>query len=139
MIYRIGNLTSIDYAAPVSQARFNLRLRPALWPTQRLLSYSLDISPTAKIREEQGPYVVNTSRLALDGTTDAIRIAVQMDVEVLPPAIDAAQAPAPTIAAIRAAAIADCELSPTSPCSYIFASSIARPAEEIARNGPGRC
>ncbi len=133
MIYQIRHISAIDYSAPVSFARFNLRLRPAEWPTQRVLSYTQDITPRpSTISEEQGPYVVNTSRLVIPGTTSALRIETRFDVEVLGPPVDPEQMPAPTIAEIRDAALAQCELSPASPCSYLFASTIAQPADEIA-------
>jgi transglutaminase-like putative cysteine protease len=133
MIYQIRNLTEIVYAPPVSFARFNLRLRPADWPNQRLLSHALDIAPhPATIREEQGPYHVNTSRLVLDGAIRTLRIESNLRVEVLAPAVDPESAPSPSIAAIRAAALTHCDLHATSPCSYLFASPIAVPADEIS-------
>jgi transglutaminase-like putative cysteine protease len=133
MIYQIRNLTEIAYTPPVTLARFNLRLRPADWPNQRLLNYALEIEPQpAAIREEQGPYLVNTSRLVLDGTIKALRIDSNLRVEVLPPAIDPESVASPSIAEIRAAALARCDLNATSPCSYLFASPIAVPADEIS-------
>ncbi len=133
MIYQIRNLTEIVYTPPVSLARFNLRLRPAEWPNQRLLSYALDIQPqAAEIREEQGPYHVNTSRLVLDGAIPHLRIESNLRVEVLAPAVDPENLPSPTIAAIRNAALARCDLHATSPCSYLFASPIAVPADQIS-------
>ena len=133
MIYQIRNLTEIVYSPPVSLARFNVRLRPADWPNQRLLSYALDIEPhAAAIREEQGPYVVNTTRLVLDGAIPALRIESNLRVEVLPPAIDPESVPSPTIAVIRETALSHCDLDAASPCSYLFASPIAVPADEIS-------
>jgi transglutaminase-like putative cysteine protease len=133
MIYQIRNLTEIAYTPAVSLARFNLRLRPAEWPNQRLLSYALDIDPhPAAIREEQGPYLVNTSRLVLSGAVASLRIESTLRVEVLPPVVDPESVPTPTIAAIREAALSHCELHATSPCSYLFASPIAVPANEIS-------
>lgn len=133
MIYQIRNLTEIVYTPAVSLARFNLRLRPADWPNQRLLSYAMDIGPQpAAIREEHGPYLVNTSRLVLDGAIATLRIECNLRVEVLIPAVDPETVPSPTIAAIRAAALARCDLHATSPCSYLFASPIAVPADEIS-------
>ena len=131
MRYAIRNLTEVDYAAPVSFACFNLRLRPAQWPGQRLLSFRLAIEPEpASIREEAGPHVVNTSRLALAGAITTLRIEARIEIEVAPPVIVTADSP--TIAEIRARAIADTSLDATSPCRYLFASNIARPAPEIA-------
>lgn len=133
MIYQILNLTEIAYSAPVSLARFNLRLRPAEWPNQRLLSYSVAIDPhPLAIREEQGPYLVNSSRLVIDGVIRALRIESKLRVEVLPPAVDPESVSSPSIAAIRTAALGHCELNATSPCSYLFASPIAVPAGEIS-------
>ena len=133
MIYQIRNLTEIVYTPPVSLARFNVRLRPAEWPNQRLLRYALDVEPAAaSLRDEYGPYHVNTSRLVLDGTIPKLRIESNLRVEVLPPAIDPETRPAPTIAEIRKAALSRCDLHATSPCSYLFASPIAAPADEIS-------
>ena len=133
MIYRIRNSTMIVYSPPVSLARFNVRLRPAEWPNQRLLEYALEIEPqAAAIREEQGPYLVNTTRLVLDGAIPDLRIESNLRVEVLPPAVDPESVPSPTIAAIREAALSHCDLHAASPCSYLFASPIAVPADEIS-------
>jgi len=133
MIYQIRNLTAIAYAPPVSLARFNLRLRPADWPNQRLLSYTFTIDPPpSAIREEQGPYLVNTSRLVTSGVIRSLRIDSNLRVEVQAPLVDPESIAAPTIAAIRDSALTHCELHATSPCSYLFGSPIAAPADEIA-------
>ncbi len=133
MIYQIRNLTRIVYTPPVTLARFNVRLRPADWPNQRLLDYALEIEPAAAtIREEHGPYHVNISRLVLDGTIPELRIESNLRIEVLPPAVDPESRPSPAIAEVRAAALSRCDLHATSPCSYLFASPIAVPADEIS-------
>ena len=133
MIYQIRNLTEIAYTPPVTFARFNLRLRPADWPNQRLLDYAVAIDPhPSAIRQEQGPYLVNTSRLVLGGVIPGLRIESTMTVEVLAPAVDPESVPSRSIAEIRKAALGHCDLHATSPCSYLFASPIAVPADEIA-------
>ena len=133
MIYQIRHVSSISYSAPVSFARFNVRLRPAPWPTQRLLNYSQQITPEpATITDAEGPYVVNTSRLAIAGTIRALRVETRFEVEVLGPKLDPEAVPAPTIAEIREAALGQCELNQATPCAYLFASAIAQPADEIA-------
>jgi transglutaminase-like putative cysteine protease len=133
MIYQIRHFTEVIYDSPVRAARFNVRLQPAASANQQVLDFALQIEPPpAACREEQGPYVVNNRRLRIDKPFGELRIRAQLKVEVLPPAVDPGATLSPSIAEIRRAALARCDLLASSPCSYLFASPIARPAAEIA-------
>jgi hypothetical protein len=64
VIYDIRHTTCVDYAAPVRLARFNLRLRPAPWPTQTVRDFRLTVDPLPwTMEEEAGPFLVNRNRL----------------------------------------------------------------------------
>lgn len=132
MIYNVRHVTTIRYASIVRLARFNLRLKPASWPSQILRNYSLTIDPLPwTIQDEPGPYIVNRSRLALKDPTARLAIESRFTVEVLPPPPSFDTAPRPTVAEVRELALAKRDLSAASPASYLYASPIAGMVPEI--------
>ena len=83
MIYDIRHKTRVDYAAPVRLARFNLRLRPAPWPTQSVSDFRLAVAPVPwTMEEEAGPFLVNRSRLFIREPLDALEVESSFRVEV---------------------------------------------------------
>ena len=125
MIYRIRHQTCVTYAAPVRLARFNLRLRPAPWPTQTVSDFRLTVDPVPwTMEEEAGPFLVNRSRLFIREPIDALRVESSFQVTVAPPTVDPAPANTPTIAEIGARAAAHRDLSALGPASYIYPSAM---------------
>jgi transglutaminase-like putative cysteine protease len=133
MIYDVHHITEIGYAAPIRLARFNLRLQPAPWPTQAVSDYRLRVDPApATIATEEGPYVVNVSRLTLNEPIDRLVIESRFSVAVMPPARPAPET-SPSIRALRAEAASRRDLSKTGPAPYLYASRIALMEPEITR------
>ena len=134
MIYKVRHVTRISYAAPVSLARFNVRLRPAAWPGQVLLDYDLTLDPQPwTVQDEPGPWVVNRTRLLILKPLTALRITSAFRVAVDEPGCDPVLAASPTVAEIRALALADHDLSAMGPAGYLFASPLAQQSATIAR------
>ena len=132
MIYDVRHKTTIRYASIVRLARFNLRLKPAVWPSQILRSYCLTIDPLPwTVQEDLGPYIVNRSRLTLKDPIARLTIESRFTVEVLPPPASFDTAPRPTVAEVRDLALARRELSAASPASYLYASPLAAIEPEI--------
>ncbi len=137
MMFRVTHVTDIRYASAVRLARFNVRLEPVAWPGQRLFDYRLKVSPRpASILTSQGPYVVNTSRLALGEPIASLRIESSFSVQVSPVAVDLA-GPCPTVAEIRHAAPASRDMTPLAPAAYLFNSQIVSIAAEIGEWAQG--
>jgi transglutaminase-like putative cysteine protease len=133
MIYRVRHDTTIRYSGLVRLAQFNVRLRPAPWPGQTLTDYRRIVDPLPwTVREEAGAYLVEEARLTLRDAITQLRIESSFTVEVSPPAVDHAMAPSPTVAELRAQALARPDLTRGGPAAYLFASPIAEPAPEIA-------
>jgi len=131
MIYTVRHVTEVRYSSIVQLARFNLRLRPAEWPGQRLMGYSLSVSPRpGSVVESSGPFVVNNSRIMLTEPIRQLRIVSQFRVEKLPQA-DPDMAASPSVAQVRSDALAWADLSPSGPAAYLFASQIVRMEPEI--------
>ena len=134
MIYRVRHNNTIQYSGFVHLAQFNVRLRPAPWPGQTVTDYQRFVDPLPwTVQEGEGAYVVNEARLTLRDPIIQLAIESSFTVEVTPPPVDYASAPSPTIAELRALALARPDLTPTSPASYLFASPVAGPTPEIAR------
>lgn len=132
MIYHIRHRTTVAYASPVRLARFNLRLRPAAWPTQRVEGYRLTVNPVPwTMEDDEGPFLVNRSRLFIREPIDRLTVESRFRVAVAPPPHDPATRPAPTVAEIAARAAAHRDLSPLGPASYIYPSLLAPIAPEI--------
>ena len=54
MRYRIHHTTSLRYDGVVRLARLNLRLKPALWPGQRVENFALKLDPPPPPRSRPG-------------------------------------------------------------------------------------
>lgn len=122
MIYQVRHRTVVRYHAPVRLARFNVRLRPADWPTQRVENYRLDVSPEPSLVETRpGAYPVNLSRLIIDDSLARLVIDSHFTVEVLSPAAVPAMDD-PTVAQVAREALAINDLGPQSPANFLFAS-----------------
>ncbi|MCW1987335.1 UNVERIFIED_ORG: transglutaminase-like putative cysteine protease [Sphingomonas sp. R1F5B] len=132
MIYDIRHKTRVDYAAPVRLARFNLRLRPAPWPTQTVSDFRLAVAPVPwSMEEEAGPFLVNRSRLFIREPLDALEVESSFRVEVHAPDPELALAKTPSVAEIGARAAAHRDLSALGPASYIYPSSMTPLSPEI--------
>jgi transglutaminase-like putative cysteine protease len=133
MIYEVRHNNTIRYSGFVHLAQFNVRLRPAPWPSQTVTNYRRFVDPLPwTVQEEEGAYVVNEARLTLRDPITQLTIESSFTVDVAPPPVDYATAPSPTIAELRAAALARPDLTRSAPASYLFASPIAGPLPEIA-------
>ncbi len=124
MIFRVQHVTDIRYAALVRLARFNVRLKPAAWSGQRLFECRLIVTPpSGPIATEEGPYVVNVSRLLLAEPISALRIESRFSVDVTPPPHPRADI-CPSLARIRQAAWTSRDISKFGPTPYLFNSRI---------------
>jgi transglutaminase-like putative cysteine protease len=127
MIYTIAHTTTLYYANLVRLARFNLRLRPVDWYSQIVSDYALEVVPApARIRQERGPWLVNETHLTMREPLVRLEITSRFRAQVFEPAVDAATVPGPSIADVRAMALAWPAIDPISPAPYMFASPIAR-------------
>ena len=133
MIYSVRHLTTVKYAGAVSLARFNVRLKPALWPAQVLLDHALTINPVPwTIQDEIGPWIVNRSRLTIRQPLITLSVESRFRMEVRAPAIDPDHARSPTVGDIRVQALLHRDLSATGPASYLYASPLAPSSPAIA-------
>lgn len=133
MIYTVRHLTRIEYAGAVSLARFNVRLRPAPWPGQVVRHYALLIDPLPwTVQEDCGPWVVNRSRLTIREPLTCLSVESRFTVDVAPPPVEPDATVAPSVAEIRAQALANRDLSATGPASYLYASPMAPHTPAIA-------
>ncbi|RVU05408.1 transglutaminase family protein [Novosphingobium umbonatum] len=135
MRYRIRHQTSLTYAGQVRLARLNLRLRPVPWPGQRLEQFLLSVTPTpAEIETGNGPWLVERHRITLREGLSHLTIESRMVIEVEDaPSLGLDLAEAPSLDAVRAAALALPDLSALGPASYLYASPMAAPDADIAQ------
>ena len=131
MIYNVRHLSRVTYGTPVELARFNIRLKPVIWPGQTLLEYRMTITPQpGQLTESFGPYMVNTSLLALEMPLSELVVTSEFRVEVLgPPPIEDIGT---TIARLRRLALDSRDLGNLSPAPYLYASRIVALDPEIA-------
>jgi transglutaminase-like putative cysteine protease len=131
VIYRIRHQTCVTYAAPVRLARFNLRLRPAPWPTQTVRDFRLTVDPVPwTMEEEAGPFLVNRSRLFIREPIDALTVESAFCVKVVPPPYPV-EARTPSVAEVGARAAAHRDLSALGPASYIYPSAMTPLSPDI--------
>lgn len=133
MIFDVRHITEIRYAALIRLARFNLRLRPATWPGQILTGYDLIVDPAPlTCHTEEGPYVVNISRLTLNDPIVELKIESRFTIKISPPNIPAAEH-TPSLDILRNNVLGSRDLSKTGPALYLYPSLIAQIEPEIAR------
>lgn len=134
MRYAVTHQTRLEYAAPVRLAQFAVRLRPADWPGQTVQDYALSITPQPQqLVEGQGGYHFRETLFSLREPISRLRIESRFTVECEPLPFFVASANGPQLADLRERAMTTRDLSALGPASYIFASPIAEPEQEIAR------
>lgn len=132
MIFDVRHITKIRYAALIRLARFNLRLRPASWPGQHVGNYNLAVTPKpSTCVTEEGPYVVNISRLMLGEPIVELTIESSFTVDVTPAQPPEASA-TPSLAVLRQSVLARRDLSKFGPAPYLYPSLITQIEPEIA-------
>lgn len=132
MIFDIRHITEIRYEAPIRLARFNLRLRPAAWPGQQLSDYQLTVQPSpSSIVTEEGPYIVNSSRLTLNEPIRTLRIESRFAMDVTPAPLPALEE-TPRIRDLRQSCLTSRNISKFGPAPYLYPSRIAGAEPEIA-------
>lgn len=132
MIYQVRHVTEIRYSSIIRQARFNLRLKPAVWPGQILTDYRLAIRPApATIVEESGPFVVNNSRIVLKEPISQLSIESDFVIDNSGIAKVGANL-GPTVDQVRSAALLLRDLSEYGPARYLFSTRMVHPEPEIA-------
>ena len=147
MIYNVRHLTTVKYATPVRLARFNVRLRPALWPGQVLDTFALAIDPVPwSVQEETGPFVVNRSRLIIREPLSLLKIESRFRVEVSEPSLIAGMygqgtgehtgadpvLGGPTVAQLRERAARSLDLTAMGPASYLYPAPMTPSSPAIA-------
>jgi len=134
MRYSVSHITTVEYAAPVNLARFNVRLRPAAWQGQTVSDYTLLIDPTpSQVADENGGYYINEAKFTLRQPISQLHVESRFVVEREPMPFWVFNSAGPGLADLRERAMARPDLSPLSPASYIFASPRAAPQAEIAQ------
>lgn len=138
MRYLVRHTTDLAYDGIVRLARLNLRLRPAPCPPgagtgQQVHAFRLDVTPPpAQVEEISGPWICHRHRLNFRETLSRLRVAVTMEVEVAAPSFALDMAIAPSLPALRQAAMASADLSNLGPAAYLYASPLAPLSAPIA-------
>ncbi|PEQ12739.1 transglutaminase [Novosphingobium sp. PC22D] len=133
MRYAVSHLTTVTYAEAIRMAQFAVRLRPAHWPGQSVTDYVFSVEPQpATIVEGEGGYYINEYKFELRDPIGQLSVESRFHVDRQPLSEDVTGASGPKLAELRELAMTRPDLSPLSPASYIFASTIARPEREIA-------
>lgn len=126
MIYAVNHITKVSYDSMVRLARFNLRLKPANWHTQKLLDYKLVVAPNAdEIRENIGPYVVNVARIAINEPLKELLVTSTFKVEIYPRVSDEALQKSPDVQSLRNQVLQSDDLFKLTPASYVYPSDLA--------------
>lgn len=122
MIYHVRHTTSVRYDAFVRLARFNLRLRPAPWPTQTVTDFTLEVKPTpAAIEERKSAYPVNIARMVIETPLTELQVESRFTVDVSAEAAEPEPGDA-SVAEVAEAALRVDAIHPTAPANYLFAS-----------------
>ena len=124
MIYDIRHVTTYAYESPVSFARCTLRLEPRNGDGQELISHSVEIRPRPAERTSRRDFFGTfTESVVIEALHRNLRIASRSRVSVLRRA-PGRTAPSPSWETARDAALVATSLGPSSPVSYVFASSL---------------
>lgn len=132
MIYDIRHVTRFDYGRPVTFARCNLRLKPILWPGQRVEQYHLAVTPAGETRPalaEAG--LANVTRLVVTERVRTLTIESVSRVAV-DRLVPVPQPDDPSLAEVAALARANRDLSPAGPSAYLYPSPLIPLDADIA-------
>lgn len=133
MRYRVRHISTLEYAAPVERARFNLRLKPRPRVGHVIDSQTLTLSPKPTARDEgSGPYWVNTTQALYTAPLKKLEVASEFVIDIAP---SASPKIGPSLPTLRAQALAVTDLSELSPAPYLFASRLATASSTIAAWG----
>ncbi|AZI36267.1 transglutaminase-like protein [Caenibius tardaugens NBRC 16725] len=130
MIYQVNHTSRVRYGAPVDLARFAIRLKPASWPGQTLLSYHMDVSPVpTHLAEEFGPYQVNNTLVSIDERLQELVVTSVFRMEVTPPPgiVDDGT----DIATVRSAALRVGDIATFAPAPFLYGSRVVELEPEI--------
>lgn len=131
--YAVVHKTRLEYAVPVRLAQFNVRLRPARWPGQDVTDYTLDIAPQPQqFVERPGGYHVNEACFSIRAPIRELLIESRFSVDRTATVENGSASPGPKLSDLRERAMKIPDLSAMGPASYIFASPIAVPEQDIA-------
>lgn len=129
--HRVHHVSTLAYAAPVSRARFNLRLQPRLRAGQALEMQNLSFSPHPALHAQtSGPYWVNTARVGFEAPLSKLEVTSEFVITAAPVAVPAS---GPSIKDVRAGALEAADLGVLAPAPYLFASRIAGIEDAITR------
>jgi transglutaminase-like putative cysteine protease len=121
-LYKVRHRTLFRYAYPVSFARCNLRLRPVEWSGQRLESYDLELSSSARIVGTRPiGYLGHVTRVVVERPSRELVIESRFRMEVDRP-LPAPAAGDPTIAEIARIARTTGDMSVESPANFLYPS-----------------
>ncbi|HLZ02400.1 MAG TPA: transglutaminase family protein [Bradyrhizobium sp.] len=124
MIYDIRHVTTYAYENPVSFARCSLRLEPRSGDGQELISHSVEIRPRPAERTSRRDFFGTfTENVVIEAPHRTLRIDSRSRVSVSRRASGRA-ASSPPWESVRDVAFAVTSLGPSSPVSYVFASSL---------------
>jgi transglutaminase-like putative cysteine protease len=124
VIYDIRHVTTYAYESPVNFARCSLRLEPRHGDGQELISHSVEIRPRPAERTARRDFFGTfTESVVIEAPHRNLRIDSRSRVTVARRTPGRA-APSPAWETVRDTAFAVTSLGPTSPVSYVFASSL---------------
>jgi transglutaminase-like putative cysteine protease len=124
MIYEIDHETRVRYEGQVRFARFNLRLEPSAWPTQRTSGFGLTVDPLpTSLSTRAGPYPVRVSRVVIDEALSELVIRSRFTAQVEDATLDM-HLPQLSIAEVGRAALDIQDLDCRAPGSYLFPSPL---------------
>ena len=105
MIYDVSHKTTISYDGIVRLAQFNIRMRPADWPDQQVLSQDMSITPGAATFSREGAYLAPLTRARMDAPLSELVISKRFRVKVERKAPEPSPGD-PTVDQVRDAALA---------------------------------
>jgi transglutaminase-like putative cysteine protease len=124
VIYDIRHVTTYSYESQVSFARCSLRLEPTSGDGQELISHSVEIRPRPAERTARRDFFGTfTESVIIETPHRNLRIDSRSRVSVAR-RTPGRTAPSPPWETVRDVAFTVTSLGPTSPVSYVFASSL---------------
>lgn len=122
MLYQVRHRTLFRYAYPVSFARCNLRLQPAEWAGQRLESFELKLSSTARITGTRpNGYIGHVARMVVEKPSRELEIESRFRIRVDRP-VPLPLPGDPTVAEVAATGRTTLDIGVESPANYIYPS-----------------
>jgi transglutaminase-like putative cysteine protease len=126
--YRVRQDTRLHYRGSISDARLNLRLRPAPWAGQAITGFAMTIDPPPTTQVEAvGPYLTHVTALRYAQALETLRVVTEFTADLSPAPVPPST---PALDVVPDLVALSHRLDPLAPAPYLYGGPMT-PLDEV--------